>query len=105
MGPRNGVPATRASRGAPRGDDEYVIGLQARRARSPDFAGAVLRRGDELPVLSRTGDGAEPIVDVPLVLNLGRVLGADGVHLHHHLGVVRTKRRLARLHSVGYRAL
>jgi hypothetical protein len=27
MGPRNGVPATQASRGAPRGDDEADVGF------------------------------------------------------------------------------
>src|SRR4029453_16666114 len=52
---------------------------------SSDLAAAVLRRGDDLQVLVRAGDGAERFVDVPLILHLGRLLGADGVHLHDHL--------------------
>src|SRR5215470_1574874 len=86
-----------------RGDDKTVIrGLPIY---SPDFAAAVFRRGDDLQVLVRSWDGAERLVNVPLILHLGRLLGADGVHLHHHLVVVGTKVRFPRLHHVEFRAL
>src|SRR5262249_62385085 len=65
--------------------------LQARRARSPDFAGAVFRRGGGLPVLVWGGGGAEGLVDVPLILHLGRLLGAGGGHFPHPLVFVRNE--------------
>src|SRR6516164_9113237 len=90
-------------RHAMRGDDKTV--MRGFPIRSPDFAAAVFRRGDDLHVLVRTGDGAERLVDVPLVLHLARLLGAHRVHLHHHLVVVGTEVRFARLHHVEFRAL
>src|SRR5262249_7856606 len=90
-------------RHAMRGDDKTVMrGLPLC---SPDFAAAVLRRGDDLQVLVRAGDRAERFVDVPLVLHLGRLLGAHRVHLHDHLVVIGTEVRFARLHHVEFRAL
>ena len=58
MGPRNGVPATRASRGAPRGDDEYVIGCKLAGLahpilQVPSFGGAMIS-------MSSLGPGTAP---------------------------------------------
>jgi hypothetical protein len=69
MGPRNGVPATHSasqtrvnalllSRGAPRGDDEYVIGCKLARLahpilQVPSFGGAMIS-------MSSLGPGTAP---------------------------------------------
>src|SRR4051794_11450386 len=71
---------------------------------SSHLAGIVLRRRDDFQIVARPWHGAERIVDVPLVLHLGGLLGADRIHLHHHLVVVGAEITLARLHDVELRA-
>src|ERR1043166_10297183 len=64
-----------------------------------------LRRRDDLEIVAWRRHGAERVVDVPLVLHLGGVLGAHRVHLHHHLVVVGAEIALARPADVELRAL
>jgi hypothetical protein len=57
MGPRNGVPATRAS-GAPRGDDEYVIGCKLAGLAHPILQ--VPSFGGAMTSISSLGPGTVP---------------------------------------------